>query len=153
MLVRLKNNFYVLEEKWKNLSADELLKISNVLQVPSYVSFMTALSFYGLTTQVQRKFFESVSLKRTIRYEIRDSIFKYFKLKKDYYFDYVKRDNVFIATPEKAFVDSAYLLSLKKYSLDVASIDIGKLNKQVLRRIAESFPVKTRKILKNICRI
>ncbi len=66
LFVRLKNNLYILEEKWSNLTREEFYKISNILQVPSYISFMSALAFYEVTTQVQRDFFENASLKRSI---------------------------------------------------------------------------------------
>jgi predicted transcriptional regulator of viral defense system len=65
LLLRLKRDFHIMRERWDNLQYEDYLKIANILQVPSYVSCMSALVFYDVTTQVQRAFFESVSLKRT----------------------------------------------------------------------------------------
>ena len=44
--------------------------IANIYQVPSYISLMTALDYYEITTQMQRDFIESVILKRTVTKEI-----------------------------------------------------------------------------------
>lgn len=153
LFVRLKKNFYVLDPKWKNFSKEDMLRISNFLQVPSYISFMTALSLYEVTTQVQRNFFESVSLKRSIRFEVEGTVFNFFKIKKEYYFDFVKKDDIFIATKEKAFIDMVYLYSLGRYKIDFDSLDISKLNKAKVKKILTVFPPKTKSIVRRLCRI
>jgi len=71
LLVRIKRGLYTQTEKLKYIEQKELFIIANFLQVPSYVSLMTALSYYGLTTQIQRNFFESISIKRTKRFEVK----------------------------------------------------------------------------------
>ena len=152
LFVRLKRNFYVLDQSWKNFSRDERLKIANFLQVPSYVSFMTALSLYEVTTQVQRDFFESASLKRSVRFDTKGTVFNYYKIKKDCYFDFIKKDEVFIATPEKAFVDMIYLYSFGKYTVDFASLDMEKLDKARIKKIVAVFPQKTKNTVKRVCR-
>ncbi|PKP54730.1 hypothetical protein CVT91_18580, partial [Candidatus Atribacteria bacterium HGW-Atribacteria-1] len=63
-LIRLKRNFYILKERWDSITPNQRLELANILQVPSYISLMTALSFYEYTTQVQQKFIESISLYR-----------------------------------------------------------------------------------------
>jgi predicted transcriptional regulator of viral defense system len=144
---------YILDQSWQNFSREDFLQTANILQVPSYVSFMTALSFYEVTTQIQRNFFESASLKRSVKFDIKETVFNYYKLKKLYYFNFVKKDNIFIATKEKAFVDSVYLYSFGKYKLDFSSLDISKLDKNRLRKILRIFPTRTRKVANKICRI
>ena len=57
LFLRLKKDLYVLKEKWHESSSSDYYRISNILQVPSYISLMTALSFYEVNTQVQRGFF------------------------------------------------------------------------------------------------
>jgi predicted transcriptional regulator of viral defense system len=153
LFVRLKRNFYVLDQNWENFSRDERLKIANFLQVPSYLSFMTALSLHEVTTQVQRDFFESASLKRSVRFDTKGTVFNYYKIKKDYYFNFIKKDEVFIATPEKAFVDMIYLYSFGKYAVDFASLDMEKLDKGTINEITAVFPQKTKNIVRRVCRI
>lgn len=153
LFLRLKKDFYIFNEKWKRLSLEEFLILANFLQVPSYVSLMTALSYYEVTTQIQRGFFESVCIKRTAKYEIDSINFYFYKLKKELYFDFVKKGNFFIATKEKAFLDAMYLYSFGKYSFDLDSIDLSKLDIKRIKRILKNFPEKTIKLVKKRCGI
>lgn len=151
--IRLKKNFYVLERNWTRFQQPDFLKMANFLQVPSYVSFTTALSFYGVTTQVQRDFFESASVRRSVKLNVREAVFGFYKLKKQLYFDFTKESDVFIATKEKAFIDSVYLYSLGRYRLDFAGLDLDKLDKTRIKMIVKIFPEKTIKIVKKLCGI
>lgn len=153
IFTRLKNNFYTLSDKWENMGRVDFLRIANMLQVPSYISFLTALSYYEVTTQVPRSFFESASLKRTAEFSVRKSIFNFYKIKKEYFFDFSKKDGVFIASKEKAFVDAVYLISFGKYSLDVNALDLGKIDGKRIKVIMKSYPQRTQNILKKICKI
>ena len=153
VFVRLKNNFYVLDQNWDKLSTLEMLKISNYVQVPSYISFMTALSFYEVTTQVQRSFFESVSLKRSIKYEVKEVVFDYRKIKREYYFGFEKIRGIFVAAKEKALIDAIYLSSYGKYRFDIDAIDFKKFSRKKLLEMCKPFPVKTKEMMENICRI
>lgn len=153
IFVRLKRNFYVLTEAWEAFSNEDFLKLSNFLQVPSYVSFTTALSFYEITTQLQRNFFESASVKRSIRYNIKGTVFNYYKMQKKYFFDFIKKGEIFIATKEKAFIDSLYLYSFGKYKMDFSAIDITRLDKKKIKELSGTYPEKTRGLVKRLCRI
>jgi len=150
---RLKKDFYVLNQNWQNYTTDDFFKLANLIQVPSYISFMTALNFYEITTQVQRNFFESAAQKRTIKYDIKGTQFVYYKMKKEYYFDFNKQNDIFIATKEKALVDLIYLYSFGKYKLDLASIDFTKLDQTKIRKIIKQYPSKTKAIMKKLCKI
>jgi predicted transcriptional regulator of viral defense system len=65
LLTRLKNNLYITTNKFKNLSEEELFKLANLIQVPSYISFTTALSYYNISSQQLQGVIESAALKRT----------------------------------------------------------------------------------------
>ncbi|MBA7481135.1 hypothetical protein ES707_16605 [subsurface metagenome] len=151
--IRLKNNFYILSENWDKFSREYFLRISNYLQVPSYISYMTALMKYGVTTQVQQNFFESCSLKRTKVFNVKGIEFKYYKIRKDYYFGFERKDNIFLATKEKAFIDALYLYCFGKYRIDFSSLDLNKLDKKKIIEIIGVFPSRTRKIVRKICKI
>ena len=152
-LIRLKKGFYVASSKWENLSPQDLLKIANFLQVPSYISLMTALAHYEVTTQVQKGYYESVCLKRSITYNVQDSVFSYIKIQPRYYREFVKTDGFFIATQEKALLDMVYLYSYGKYRFDVASLNFEKLNMKKLKHLSETYPAKTKETLKRLCGI
>lgn len=153
LFIRLKNNLYVLKERWEQNSLEEFFKLSNFLQVPSYISLMTALSFYEVTTQVQRGVFESVCVKRSERLEIEGMSFNFYKLKRELYFDFVKQHNFFIATKEKAFLDVCYLYSFGKYSFDINSIDVEKLDMGRVKKLLKRFPERTKTVVRALCRI
>lgn len=152
-LIRLKNNFYVLGERWENLAAAELLKLANYLQVPSYISLLTALSYYEISTQVPRNIIESAAVTRTGKFQAGGRTFIYYKIKKPLFRGFLKRDGVFIATAEKALLDSLYLMSWGKYSLDTAALDLNKIDLKKLKTLARDYPAKTRKLVKQICGI
>ncbi len=151
--VRVKRNFYVLSEAWEKFGTEDFLKVANLLQTPSYISLLTALSAYELTTQVQQNYIESVCLKRSIKINISGASFNYYKLKKEHYFDFIKKDGIFIATKEKAFVDSVYLYSFGKYRLDFDSLSLEKLSRSRLKDIIKHYPDKTQRLIKKLCKI
>ncbi|MCX7991876.1 MAG: hypothetical protein N2999_07585 [Proteobacteria bacterium] len=153
IFIRLKKDFYILKDRWQRSSIQDFYKISNILQVPSYISLMTALSYYEATTQVQRNYCESVCIKRTERLEIEGVRFNFYKLKKELYFDFIKERDFFIASKEKAFIDAIYLYSFGKYAFDIDSIDIRKLDIKRIKSLIKKFPEKTRRLLQTICKI
>ncbi|MDO9555325.1 MAG: hypothetical protein Q7J40_01945 [Atribacterota bacterium] len=142
--IRLKRNFYILKERWDSITPNQRFELANILQVPSYISLMTALSFYEYTTQVQQKFIESISLYRTLTKDIEGFIFNYSKIKNDFYFGFSKKNNIFIASPEKAFIDSLYLNYLRKYNLDLSSLNLEKIDRKSCEKILKRYPPKFR---------
>ncbi len=149
--VRLKNDFYVSDQKWERLTREEGFALANYLQVPSYISFLSALSYYGLSTQVPQGFWESASLRRTKKLTPREAEFVYYKLRKDLFFDFLKVEGFFIATREKAFADTVYLYSFGKYRFDLSALNTATLNKERLKKILRAFPQKCRKLALKLC--
>lgn len=127
-LIRIKRNFYITDSRFKELKESEIFQIANFIEVPSYISLTTALSYYGISTQQSQSVIESVSLKRTKTLTIKNIEFRFFKVKKSFYSGFIRTDNFFIAEPEKAFADAIYLTSIGKYSLDFEAINFKKLN-------------------------
>ncbi len=140
VLLRLKRNLYMNRQKWEYLTVSELYEISNMLQVPSYISLTTAISYYGYSTQIQQDFFESIATNRTVAIEILDSDFNYSKISKSLYYGFVKKENFFIALPEKAILDALYLQFLGRYRLDISSIDMEKIEPEKMQELAAGFP-------------
>tara|TARA_B100000315_G_scaffold186633_1_gene176062 strand:- start:978 stop:1571 length:594 start_codon:yes stop_codon:yes gene_type:complete len=147
LLIKIKRNIYVLNEKWKALEREDKFTLANLIQVPSYISLMSALDYYEITTQIQRDFIESVAVKRTKEREVKNTLFNYTKINTNLYFGFKKEKDFFIATPEKAFLDALYLMSLGRYSFDIDSLDFSKLNGNEISKLRKRFPAKTRKLL------
>lgn len=153
IFIRIKNNFYVTEAGWSRYGREDFFRIGNFLQVPSYISFLSALSYYGITTQVPRDYYESASVKRSIEFEAEGIVFAFRKIKREYYFGFEKKDGLFIATPEKALLDSLYLYSFGKYPLDTDALDPGKIDPGKIIKMMEFYPAKTKTAAEGICAI
>ncbi|MDL1960020.1 MAG: hypothetical protein LWX01_00400 [Deltaproteobacteria bacterium] len=147
LLIRLKRNIYVLKERWISIDREQEFLLANIIQVPSYISLMTALDYYEITTQVQRDFVESVAVKRTKGVEIEQTFFNYTKINTDLYSGFSRIRGFFIAVPEKAFLDAVYLMSFGRYRFDIPSIDFSKLNLEKIEYVARLFPLKTQSFL------
>jgi len=156
----LKNGVFALK------GTDEFL-IATSLNWPSYISFWTALNYYGFSDNMPKIIFLA-----STRYHKQVKSFKYVTISKQRFFGYLNINGIIIAEKEKAIIDS---LMLPKYSggiseikkcLQVAlkKIDISKLityalkisSKSVIRRLGfllEGFEIKENKLkllLKNI---
>lgn len=153
IFTRLKKDFYTLSESLENPAFEDLLKLANFLQVPSYISFLSALSFHQVSTQVQINFIESACLKRTKKINIQGITFNFYKIKPDYYFGFEKINDIFVAIKEKALIDALYLQSFGKYKLDLAAVDFDKFDKKILKKMLKPFPKKTKKLVEELCGI
>jgi len=148
LLIRLKRDLYVLAENWPMFSSEDKFLFANLIQSPSYVSLMTALSYYQISTQIQRDFIESIALKRTKTVHIKNMIFNYGTIQSPLFFGFIKKGNFFIAEPEKALLDALYLVSLGRYTLDLASIDFSKFDANKITQYAQKFSSKVQNRVK-----
>jgi predicted transcriptional regulator of viral defense system len=146
-LIRPKRDLYVSAEQWEYLTPEDKFQLANLIQTPSYISLLTALSYYEISTQIQREFIESVAIKRTKQVEVKGTVFNYTKIKKGLYFGFVRVRDFFIAEPEKALLDAFYLTSLNKYTLDIEALDFNKIDKEKLLEFLPKFPVSVQKMV------
>lgn len=151
-LIRLKRNFYITPNKFEKLNEEDYFRVANLLQVPSYISLTTALSYYNISTQQIRSIIESIALKRTKNVMVGNVEFKFLLIKKDLYADFVLEKHFFIATPEKALVDAVYLSSLGRYNCDFDAIEFKKINKQKVNQIIKRTNNKTILFWNNLCK-
>jgi hypothetical protein len=140
LLVRFKKGMYARKETLPNLRPTDLFSIANFLQVPSYISLTTALAYYGITTQLQRDFIESIAIKRTVAFDRGALHFRYTRIKPELYSGFTKDQGAFVALPEKALLDASYLASLGRYNLDTSALNLEKLDKKRLYEMARRFP-------------
>ena len=147
VLLRMKKNMYVLREAWNAAGREEKFQLANLGQVPSYISLMTALEYFEMTTQMQRRFFESVAVRKSKEINMNGTLFRYVKVAPDLYNAFKKEKRFFIATPEKALLDAFYLMSYGRYHLDLSSLDATKFDRREIHRLAGKFPLKTKAML------
>lgn len=108
-LIRIRRGLYVVDPEVSGVPINSMI-IANSLYGPSYVSFSTALNYYGLIDDVSQGIY-SATIKRDKRYQTPVGRFEYVTLSASYYAVGIKQviahDYSFlIATPEKALCDT-----------------------------------------------
>lgn len=127
----------------------DVLKIANQMYYPSYLSFESVLSKYGILSQVPYTL-TFATPKRTRKMILNDTEVEFTKLSDKYYFGYVFEDGVNIASPEKALVDCLYLVSKGKRSLNIDELYLKNIDKEKLIEIAKVFPENTRDLVESV---
>jgi|SRR3989344_3296577 len=109
---RLKKKNIVFEiEKNKYTLSQDPYEIASNLVFPCYISFISAYSLYGLSTQIPRHIYVvSLKFKKSIKFNGMTIDFIIFKRIFGYKKIIYKKNYLFVAEIEKAIVDSLYLL-------------------------------------------
>ncbi len=101
----VERNKYTLTDNHPYVTASNLV-------FPSYMSFLTALHYYGATTQIPGSIY-IVSTKSKKRLELKGYSVEFVKLKKERFFGYTRErfqgKLIFVAEKEKLIVDSLFL--------------------------------------------
>lgn len=122
-------------------------EIANYLWRPSYVSFETALSYYGIIPETVYTI-TSATTRSTKEFDIKNQLYKFYQIKKSLFFGYelikIRNNTVLIADKEKALLDYLYLLSLKKQPFS-ERLDLTKIDKRKLGRYVNYFVKNLRK--------
>lgn len=118
-------------EKGKYAVKETPLEIATNLIFPSYISFISAYSIYGFTTQTPIEL-QVVSLKSKKPTSIGNTRIVFIKFKKQNFFAY-KRERLgsaymFIAEPEKAIIDSIYMPRYCPIAESYAALKSGDMN-------------------------
>jgi len=134
---KIRNSLYMMADQ----PADNYL-IANRLYEPSYISFDTALSFYGIIPETIY-IVTSATPKISREFEVKKVGFVYHKIKKEAYGGYkpIKHLNqtVLIAEPEKAVADYLYFVALNKRGLHYERMDLKKIKKTKLLEYLKLF--------------
>ena len=112
---KLRRGLYAL-----NGGAPSELEIANALVKPSYVSFHYAMAYYQLIPEAVYRVASSTT-RNTRRFQVAGTEYSYHHLKSGGFAGYkperVGERTVLIAEPEKAFLDSLYLATLRRLEL------------------------------------
>lgn len=130
MFIRLKPGLFVLAD-----NLPDQFFIANKLYEPSYISFDTMLSYYGIIPESIYPV-TSVTTKATHEFYVENVQYTYRKIKKEaftgYYPAQTADGTVFLAEPEKALADYLYFVSLNKRQLEYERLDLTKIKKNKL---------------------
>lgn len=109
---RLANGRYVFVGLGPSPAEAQPLYLGTRLVEPSYVSFWSALGYYGWTEQASRLVFLATA-RRSGRHSVGSFVFRFVRLRPSRFFGYAAvRDGELefpVAEPEKAILDSLYL--------------------------------------------
>lgn len=143
-LVRLKPGIYILPDNFASLP-----KIANQLYYPSYLSFISALSRYGIINQIPYSL-TFATLKKSKTMTLAKTEVVYSQIKPELYFGYKLEGGINIAYPEKALLDQLYLASLGKAYLDFEEVTLVDLDKKRFNQYSKRFPNRIRKGIRQI---
>lgn len=127
ILLRLEKDKYIVKNRAVNS-----FNLANRLYSPSYISFETALNFYGILSQFPHEL-SSATLKKTGSKKIMGRQYSYTHLKPELFFGFVKRDGFLIANPEKALLDQIYLAQKGWKKINPEEYDFSVIKKGRLK--------------------
>lgn len=119
--------------------------LANFIYAPSYVSFESALNFYGVLSQFPYGVTSATS-RKPVQKSVDNKVFTYAHLQKSLFWGYEKKDGFLIALPEKALLDQLYLAAkgLRKIALDEYDFSLikGPRLKYYLKKYPQTRPLK-----------
>ncbi len=124
-------------------------KVASSLYIPSYLSFESALSRYGILTLIPYTL-TFATTRKSKRWTIEGRDIEFRQLKRELFWGYEMEGGIYIARPEKAFLDLLYFASRGKASIDMDEIDMAKLSVSELEKLSKKFPEYTRRYLKSL---
>jgi len=136
VLVRLRRGVYQVA-----LRAPDLARIANQLVYPSYLSFESALSRYGILSQVPYAL-TFATPHRSRRLTLGDTVVEFHQLKRELFFGYTLEGGLYVAEPEKALLDQLYMVTRGLASLALDELDLSPLDPERLRADAALFPAE-----------
>jgi len=117
--------------------------IAQQLYFPSYLSFESALNRSGILNLVPYTLtFATFRKTKTITVLGREVVYR--QIKKDLFFGFEMRGNIYVAEPEKALLDLIYLSVLGKASLPLEELNFASINLKKMLDYAERFPQRVR---------
>ncbi|MDA3840699.1 MAG: hypothetical protein PF572_06475 [Patescibacteria group bacterium] len=129
LIFKLSKGYYALSEDYNHY------ELANTLIIPSYVSFNSALLLHGVCFQIGNDIQSVSTIHKKKRIDGKD--FLYHSMKDDLFSNnegIERRDNVILATPERAILDSFYF----GYNPNIDNED--KINKTYLKRLTKLYP-------------
>ena len=101
-------------------------KIAALLYMPNYLSFEFLLSRYGVLNLVPYTI-TFATTRKTKRITLLGRDIEYRQIKKGLFWGYEIKGGIYVAKPEKAFLDLVYIASKGIASLDLDELDTKKL--------------------------
>lgn len=134
ILERLGRDVYV-----PALGGYNLEEIAIALYAPCYISFESALSKYGILSQLPHTLTLATS-RRSKKIRLGGREVEYRRLKEELFFGYQFLDKIALAEPEKALLDQLYFVYLGRATINLEDLDFSKLSRRKFLKFALAFP-------------
>lgn len=109
-------------------------EIANFIYQPSYISFESALNYWGVLSQFPFEI-TGATLKKSKVKKIDDKVFGYNRITYKYFGGFVKVKNFLIASAEKALADQIYLWSKGLKQLNWNEYDLSRIDMKVVNKL------------------
>jgi len=119
------------------------------LYLPNYLSFESALAKHGILNLIPYAL-TFATTRKTKKYTLQKQEIEFRQISSELFFGYEMRNGIYIASPEKAFMDQVYFATRGKTTLDLDELDIKKLSIKTLKDLSNKFPTYVRSYLNDI---
>jgi predicted transcriptional regulator of viral defense system len=144
LIERLAQGIYV--PMGGNISLENL---AAQLYIPNYLSFESALAKHGILNLIPYVL-SFATTRKTKKYILQKQKIEFRQISPELFFGYEMKSGIYIASPEKAFIDQVYFATRGKVTLDFDELDIRKLSMKALKELSEKFPAYVRSYLDDI---
>jgi len=131
------------------MEALDVERLATQLYYPSYISFESALSKYGIINQGLYGL-TLATTRHSKKMTLAGMDCEYCRIKESLYTGYTLTNGTYLARPEKACLDMLYLHSLGKRKVNTAEWIMDDLDRDELRRFAELYPPAVRRLVENL---
>ena len=126
-----------------------LENVAAQLYIPNYLSFESALAKYGVLNLIPYTL-TFATTRKTRKYALRKQEIEFRQISAELFFGFEMKNGIYIALPEKAFLDEIYFVARGKATLDFDEVDIKKLSIKTLKELSRKFPAYVRSSLDDI---
>ena len=123
--------------------------IAAQLYIPNYLSFESALAKYGVLNLIPYTL-TFATTKKTRKYILQKQEVEFRQIASELFFGFEMKNGIYIASPEKAFLDEVYFVVRGKATLDLDEMDIKKLSSKTLKDYSKIFPSYVRSYMEKI---
>ena len=144
VLTRMRRGIYRI-----SIHSTDTAVVANLLYRPSYLSFESALSRYGILSQIPYTV-TLATTRRSKKTTMEGTAVEYRQLRADLFFGHRIDKGLDIAEPEKALLDSLYLMKRGRLSLALDELDLSGLSSRKLKSYGTRFPRYVRSALERL---
>lgn len=116
-----------------------LENIAAQLYIPNYLSFGSALSRHGILSLIPYTL-TFATTRKTKKYTLQEREIEFRQIDRRLFFGFEMKNGIYIASPEKAFLDEVYFAARGKAVLDLDELDVKKLSPKKLKECSKRFP-------------